>query len=96
MPEIGPESEQSSLSQPDARITERRAARQRRIETILKLAGLPSGGVGIAVTINFLRNGQWIEASVSGLVSIAVIFLAIGGKFGFFGLCYAIDEGYKG
>ena len=81
MPEIGPESEQSSLSQPDARITERRAARQRRIETILKLAGLPSGGVGIAVTINFLRNGQWIEASVSGLVSIAVIFLAIGGKF---------------
>lgn len=75
------ESEKAPLSQTTTEIMSRREARQKRVQAILKWVGLPSGTAGVAVTIYFLRNGQWLEAIALGLFSLAFIFVAIGGKF---------------
>lgn len=58
-----------------------REERQKRIEQILKWGGFPSGGVGMAATFNFIRNGQFVEAIISASISVLAIFVAIAAKF---------------
>ena len=59
----------------------RRAKRQQRTQTILRVLGLPSGGLGIAVTLQQLKSGQVSLALLTGLASIGVMALVIFAKF---------------
>jgi predicted NACHT family NTPase len=58
----------------------RRAKRQQRTQAILRILGIP-GGIGVAVTVQQLRAGQWGLALLTGLASIGVVFLALFAKF---------------
>lgn len=71
----------SSVLQTQPSLPSRQEARQRRIQTLLKYLGFPSSGIGVATTFNFIRLGQWDKAALSGLLTVSVTLLAIGGKF---------------
>ena len=48
---------------------------------ILRVLGLPGGGIGLAATVQQLQAGQIGLALLTGLASIGVVVLAIFAKF---------------
>ena len=75
------ESPKTSAPEPKPANNERREARQKRFQRLLSYFGYPGSGIGLAATINFLKNGQWREAIISVVITIFLLFLAIGSKF---------------
>lgn len=59
----------------------RREARQKRVQKILQVLGLPGSGIGLALTINLIRNGKVTEAAIIAFITLVVFLLAIAGKF---------------
>ncbi len=60
---------------------ERRSTRQQIIQSILQIFGLSSSGVGFFATIELIKQGNFLAAALTGIVSVTVVILAIGGKF---------------
>lgn len=51
--------------------------REKRIKTWMQWLGYPTGGLGIAATVGFLKAGEPIAAIITGLASFGVLLLAI-------------------
>ena len=75
---------QPSAQQPKKSTQERREARQKRVQKVLKylqILGLPTSCGGIAGTLVLFKAGQYRLAALTAFVSVAALFLAVGGKF---------------
>ena len=88
-PEAMPDPENETKHEADLTLSEppepqrqkRQIARRRRVQTILKRLGLPSGGIGVVATIGLLQAGQPLAAVLTGLATVGVVALAIAAKF---------------
>ena len=60
---------------------QRRAARQKRVTQIVRILGFPSSGIGIAKTVSLLREGDFHNAMLIGILTIAVFFMAASLEF---------------
>ena len=69
---------------------QRRTNRQQRVQRILRILGnqknlrilgLPASGIGGAYTINFLQQGQFKNALISGILTFTATITAIFAKF---------------
>ena len=71
----------SSKEQKTNSTLQRRAARQKRVTRIVQILGFPSSGLGIAKTVSLLREGDFKNAILIGILTIVVIFVAVAAKF---------------
>ena len=72
-----PPAPQSEAKTPEVAKDQPRAKRHRQVQKVLRVLGLPAGGIGLAPTIMLLKDGQWLLGAVTGFASVGVIVLAV-------------------